>query len=121
MIVAVVACAAAASLLSAANETRNVDWPVYRGDQQANQYVPLAQIHAANVHRLQPAWEYRTGDATQRSTMHANPIVVDGTMYVYRGRSHEHHPRPIPGGSSVCSSMASASGSLRSRSTPGQA
>jgi quinoprotein glucose dehydrogenase len=81
--VTVVACATATGLLRAAiNEIGNVDWPVYRGDQKANQYVPLAQIHAANVHRLEPAWEYRTGDATQRSTMHANPIVVDGTMYV---------------------------------------
>ena len=60
----------------------NVDWPVYRGDPKGNQYSPLAQIHAANVHRLERAWEYKTGDANQRSTMHANPVVVDGVMYV---------------------------------------
>ncbi len=59
-----------------------VDWPVYRGDPKGNQYAPLAQIHAANVHRLVPAWEYRTGDASQRSTMHVNPIVVNGVMYI---------------------------------------
>ncbi len=35
----------------------NVDWPVYRGDQKGNQYSPLAQIHAANVHTLERAWE----------------------------------------------------------------
>jgi glucose dehydrogenase len=60
----------------------NVDWPVYRGDPKGNQYSPLAQIHAANVHRLERAWVYRTGDANQRSTMHVNPIVVNGVMYV---------------------------------------
>jgi quinoprotein glucose dehydrogenase len=60
----------------------NVGWPVYRGDPKGNQYSALAQIHAANVHRLERAWEYRTGDANQRSTMHANPVVVDGVMYV---------------------------------------
>ena len=60
----------------------NVDWPVYRGDPKGNQYSPLAQIHAANVHRLERAWEYKTGDANQRSTMHVNPIVVNGVMYV---------------------------------------
>jgi quinoprotein glucose dehydrogenase len=60
----------------------NVDWPIYRGDAKGNQYAPLAQIHAANVHRLERAWEYKTGDANQRSTMHANPIVVDGVMYL---------------------------------------
>lgn len=60
----------------------NVDWPVYRGDHKGNQYSPLAAIHAANVHRLERAWEYKTGDANQRSTMHVNPIVVNGVMYV---------------------------------------
>ena len=61
---------------------QDVDWPVYRGDAKGTQYSPLAQIHAANVHKLQPAWEYHTRDANQRSTMHVNPIVVNGVMYV---------------------------------------
>ena len=76
-------CAAvtpAGSLPQAGHE--NIDWPVYRGDPKGNQYVPMAQIHAANVHKLQPAWEYHTRDANQRSTMHANPIVVNGVMYI---------------------------------------
>ena len=60
----------------------NVDWGVHRGDPKGTQYSPLAQIHAANVHKLQPAWEYHTRDANQRSTMHVNPIVVNGVMYV---------------------------------------
>ena len=63
-------------------EGMDVDWGVYRGDPGGGQYSPLAQIHAANVHRLQPAWEFRTGDATPRSTMHVNPIVVGGVMYI---------------------------------------
>jgi quinoprotein glucose dehydrogenase len=58
------------------------DWPRYRGDAGGTQYSPLAEIHAANVHRLQPAWTYHTGDATARSTMHVNPIVIDSVMYV---------------------------------------
>lgn len=60
----------------------NVNWSVHRGDPGGGQYADLAQINATNVHRLEPAWHYRTGDASQRSTMHANPIVVDGVMYV---------------------------------------
>ena len=42
---------------AAAGPAASMDWPVYRGDPKGNQYVPLAQIHAANVHRLQPAWD----------------------------------------------------------------
>jgi quinoprotein glucose dehydrogenase len=59
-----------------------VDWPVYRGNPAGTQHAAIAQIHAANVHRLRPAWEYRTGDGTARSTMHVNPVVVDGRMYI---------------------------------------
>jgi quinoprotein glucose dehydrogenase len=69
------------NLVAALGDT-TIDWPVYRGDPKGTQYSPLAQIHAANVHRLQPVWEYHTRDANERSTMHANPIVVDGVMYV---------------------------------------
>ncbi len=61
----------------------DIDWPVYRGDQKANQYSPLAQIHAANVHRLEPVWEYHTGDAADRgSSMYSNPLIVGGLMYL---------------------------------------
>ncbi len=58
------------------------DWPVYRGDPGATQYAALAQIHAGNVHRLAPVWEYRTKDAASGSTMYANPLIVDGVLYV---------------------------------------
>lgn len=60
----------------------NMDWPVYRGDPKANQYAAIAQINATNVHKLRRAWEYHTGDASYRSTMYANPIVVNGVTYI---------------------------------------
>jgi quinoprotein glucose dehydrogenase len=66
---------------AAQEKPRSVDWPVYRGDPKGNQYAALAQINATNVHKLRPAWEYHTGDASERSTMYANPIVVNGVMY----------------------------------------
>jgi quinoprotein glucose dehydrogenase len=60
----------------------SADWPVYRGDPKGNQFSGLAQIHAGNVHKLRAAWEYHTGDPSERSTMYANPIVVNGVMYL---------------------------------------
>ena len=66
----------------------NMDWPFYRGDQKGNQFVALAQINATNVHRLKPAWEYHTGDATERSTMYANPLVVNGLQTSYEIFNH---------------------------------
>src|SRR5262245_19384 len=60
----------------------SVDWPVYRGDPKGNQFSTLAQINATNVHQLRPAWEYHTRDASERSSMYANPIVINGIMYL---------------------------------------
>ena len=59
-----------------------IDWPVNRGTPGGTQYVPVAQITAANVHNLRPAWTYHTGDGSERSNMHVNPIVVNGRMYI---------------------------------------
>lgn len=67
---------------AAASPLPSIDWPVYRGDPGGGQYAAVAQIHAANVHELRPAWTYRTGDATARSTMHVNPVVIGGRMYI---------------------------------------
>jgi quinoprotein glucose dehydrogenase len=58
------------------------DWAIYRGDKKGNQYSELAQIHAGNVTRLKPVWEYQTGDAGNRTSSYANPIMVDGMVYV---------------------------------------
>ncbi|MDG2256750.1 MAG: DUF1080 domain-containing protein [Opitutaceae bacterium] len=58
------------------------EWDTYRGDQKGNQYAELAQVHAANVHKLELAWQYRTGDANERSSIQVNPIVVDGLLYM---------------------------------------
>lgn len=58
-----------------------VDWAIYRGDKKGNQYAELAQIHAANVHRLELAWQYQTGDASNTSSMQCNPIMIDGLLY----------------------------------------
>src|SRR4029453_11243774 len=76
------AATAATGALLAGQSPTNLGWAVQRGDPGGTQYSPLAQIHAANVHRLQPAWVYHTGDAPARSNMPVNPVVVDGVMYV---------------------------------------
>ena len=63
---------------------------VARGDPKGNQYSPLAEVHAANVHVLERAWEYKTGGANDRSTMHANPIGhVFGAVQSADGRQFD--------------------------------
>ncbi len=58
------------------------EWPVYQG-LGSNQYSALDQITRDNVHDLEVAWVYHSGDADpdNRSQIQANPIIVDGVLY----------------------------------------
>lgn len=61
----------------------DADWPVYLGDPASSQFSTLRQIHRRNVHRLEVAWTYRTGDARpdNRSQIQCNPLIIDGILY----------------------------------------
>ncbi len=62
-------------------------WPAYGGEAGGTRYSPGTQITPANVHQLQVAWTYRTGDLGQgskdweRSAFESTPILYDGTLY----------------------------------------
>lgn len=72
-------------LLAACQEkTRDIDstdWPHYGGHADASRYSSLAQITKENVAQLEVAWTYNTGDATERSQIQCQPIVVNGILY----------------------------------------
>ncbi len=57
-------------------------WKVYRGGAGAQQFSDLDQINKENVHLLEPAWIFHTGEKTERSPMECNPIVIGNTMYI---------------------------------------
>ena len=61
------------------------DWPTYGGNPAGNRYSPLAQINTHNVHQLEVAWTYDTGennDPEKRAmNLQCQPIVVDGILY----------------------------------------
>ena len=66
-----------ARLRTAAGEQGN--W-IHTGRDYGNQrFSPLAKITKANVSGLQPRWTFKTGVT---ASFQANPIVVDGIMYV---------------------------------------
>lgn len=56
-------------------------WAHYGGTKDAARYSSLTQITPQNVQQLQVAWTYRTGDATERSQIQCQPIVIDGVLY----------------------------------------
>jgi quinoprotein glucose dehydrogenase len=58
-------------------------WSHYGGDPGGQQYSPLTQINSDNVHGLEIAWQYRTGELSRRSGFHnatakvqVNPILL---------------------------------------------
>ncbi len=53
-------------------------WDQYLGGGDSSQFSSLDQVDRSNVHRLEVAWTYLTGDSNHRF----NPIIVDGVMYV---------------------------------------
>ncbi len=59
------------------------DWPVYLGDKASSQYAPLTQINKRNVHQLEVAWTYHTGDVWDErfSQIQTNPLIIDGLLY----------------------------------------
>jgi quinoprotein glucose dehydrogenase len=61
------------------------EWTAYGHDALGSRFSPLAQITRENVHGLEIAWTYRTGDTTQtrQSTkFEATPLMVDGMLYL---------------------------------------
>lgn len=59
-------------------------WDTYKGDAGSSSYSSLDQINRDNVHLLQEAWRFHTGDqdSARGRLIETNPIVVDGVMYV---------------------------------------
>lgn len=55
------------------------EWTRSLGGATSNRFSSLDQITRENVHELQPAWIYHSGDGV--GNVQANPIVNDGVMY----------------------------------------
>jgi quinoprotein glucose dehydrogenase len=56
-------------------------WSIVGGGPDNIHYSTLDQINRENVHSLQVAWTFDSGDQHAKSEMECNPIVVDGVLY----------------------------------------
>ncbi|EAZ81393.1 outer membrane protein assembly factor BamB family protein [Algoriphagus machipongonensis] len=71
-------------LIACTSEENNIDytdWSHYGGPEDGSRYSSLTQINKDNVSQLAQAWVYHTGDATERSQIQCQPIVIDGILY----------------------------------------
>src|SRR5512139_1227552 len=61
----------------------NRNWSAYGGGPGNTRYADLSVIDTGNVHLLEPAWEYHTGDADtiNHSQIQCNPIIIDHVLY----------------------------------------
>lgn len=64
-------------------EPKFVNWAWYLGDAATTHYSSLRQINPENVHQLEIAWTYQSGDAdtSGRSQIQCNPLIIDGVLY----------------------------------------
>ncbi|HEV2131566.1 MAG TPA: PQQ-binding-like beta-propeller repeat protein, partial [Longimicrobiaceae bacterium] len=76
-------CSTTGAARSESDDLAARDWRVALGDPGSSQYSRLTQIDRGNVHRLEIAWTYHTGDLREgeRSEIQANPIIVDGVLF----------------------------------------
>ena len=64
------------------------EWKTYGGDPGAMKFSPLAQITRDNVHLLQSAWEWRTGERPDSATgarpglFEATPLMIGDTLFL---------------------------------------
>ena len=70
-----------------------VEWPVYAANPGGTRYSPLAEITPENVSRLEPAWEFHTGDrydpafGRRNHAFQATPILFGDDLYFCTPRS----------------------------------
>jgi quinoprotein glucose dehydrogenase len=70
-----------ATVLGGACAAQNsTGWPVYNGGSDGDHYSRLTQIDRANVHSLQVAWSFDTGE---KGGLQSNPLIVGRTLYAY--------------------------------------
>jgi len=62
---------------------KNADWSTYLGDPGRRHYSELVQINRDNVHELEVAWVYDSGELVpgSRPVMYTSPLVIDGVLY----------------------------------------
>src|SRR5690606_27817663 len=64
------------------------DWLAYGRGYDALRYTPLAQIDRSNVHRLERAWVFHTGDLPDKSWgAETTPLKVGDTLYLCSARN----------------------------------
>ena len=72
---------------NAQDQAEWVNWPAYGGAPGGGQYSALDQVNITNVHDLEVAWTYHTGDLPDGSadidptTFEANPILANDLLY----------------------------------------
>ncbi len=58
------------------------NWSTYLGDPGRRHYSALDQINRDNVHELEVAWVYDSGELREGgSSMYTSPLIIDGVLY----------------------------------------
>lgn len=70
----------------ATNEIDYTNWSAAGGNYGQTRYSGLQQINKENVHQLQQAWVYHSGNPA--GNIQCNPLAVDGRVYITTPEQH---------------------------------
>ena len=77
-----------AFLFTFSSQAQEATWDSFHGQLNAHKYSPLTQINEDNVHQLEMAWDYHTGDVSDgtgdlpATVWSATPIYANETLYI---------------------------------------
>lgn len=69
---------------TAQTELKSENWVSVGNDRGCMRYSGMTQINRQNVHELEIAWVYRTGEGNK--TCECTPLIIDGVMYITTNR-----------------------------------
>ncbi len=64
------------------------EWASYGNNPGGMRYVETDKLNASNVKQLKPAWIFHTNVVNDHTSFEAQPIVVDGVLYVTSPHNH---------------------------------
>ena len=75
------------TVVIAAAQTKDTEWPTYGADLANTRYRPLDQINASNFSQLELAWSFKTDNLGTRPEykLEGTPLMVKGVLYATGG------------------------------------
>ena len=70
---------------ASAEDSKNLNWPVYGHDLANTRFQDVDQINPSNAAQMRVAWVFHTGVLDPNAKLEVSPVEVDGSLYITDG------------------------------------